>query len=154
MKNFNFGIESRMLCEEFDPEKMAGGVDDFSKGDQGLMSEAKKEMAEETNKRKKEEMKLQLSIDGFNQEAAAISLRKDTATANANRKALKEVTALNNEFSTTGGEVTTHREKLEKIEELKRKEIDAADTAYRAAIGNLRKKNPDGYRNSSKRYDY
>lgn len=151
-KNFIFGFAmAHLLCEEFDPEKMAGGVDNFGKGEAALMAEAKAELAKEENDRKKEEIKKQVSIDSYNQERSAIEVRHQKAVTAAETTSLKAKTAENERFSKEGGDVRAHRETLEKIEEIRCKEINAADSAYSAAVQTLRMKNPQGY-NGSRRW--
>lgn len=146
--------EDFRLCAEFDPEAYASSSDNFSKGTKELMSEAQKELAEEEQKRKKEEMKLQLAINDFDQAAATIMFRRDKAINDADKKELKSRTALNADFAENGGEVKELREKLRENEIIRQKEKDAAYSVYNAAIANLKKRNPEGYRNSSRRYDY
>lgn len=147
MKDFNKNV----LCEEFDADKMAGGVDNFGKGEAAMMAEAKAELAKEENDRKKEEMKKQVSVDTYDQERAAIEVRFNKAKTAAATTCLKSKTAENERFLKEGGDVRAHRETLEKFEEIKDKEISAAESTYSAAVSTLRMKNPAGY-NGSRRY--
>ena len=147
-------LENFRLCEEFNPDVLASGSDNFSKGSKELMLEAQKENAEAEQQRKKEGMKRQLAINNYEQAAAAIKLRRDTAYNNASKKELKERTALNAAFATEGGEVKDLQKALKENENICRKEKEAADSNYCAAVANLQAQNPEGYRNSQKRWDY
>lgn len=144
MKDFN----KTVLCEEFDADKMAGGVDNFGKSEAAMMAEAKAELAKEENDRKKDEMKKQVSVDTYDQEREAIEVRYQKAKTAAATTCLKAKSAENERFLKEGGDVRTHRETLEKFEEIKSKELNAAESTYSAAASTLRMKNPAGYSGS------
>lgn len=151
MKNVDLCGNSFPVCEEFDADKMAGGVDNFGKGDASLMAAAKQERIEEEAKRKKDDMKRQLDCDEYDQESDALNVRHAKAQAAAKTKALKETTTENNRFASEGGDVKEHREVLEKIQEACNKELTAANAKYDSDRAILRRKNPNGY-SSSRRY--
>ena len=71
------GITDFRKCEEFDPEKVAAGVDDFSKPNADIM----KEIAEEEKKREREAQKnaakIQLQKDAYDQEYDVLKNRRD-----------------------------------------------------------------------------
>ena len=143
------GIADFRKCEEFDPEKVAAGVDDFDKPNAEIM----KEIAEEEKKREREAQKnaakIQLQKDAYDQEYEVLKNRRDKAKFNANNEATKARTAENERFQAGEIRVEDHQAKLDEILETRDKAVSKADREFSTAIQKLREKNPEGYRRSN-----
>lgn len=146
-------IANSLLCEEFNPEGVAAGVDGFSKPNKEIMDEVLKEETEREKEEKKNAAKIQLQVDRFDQEFEVIRNRKAKAYYNADNEATKKRTEENKAYLAGGIDTEEHKKNLDKIAEECSKKKDEAAREYRKACDNLRTKNPEGYRRSNYRYD-
>lgn len=126
------------------------GVDGFSNPNSEIMDEIKKEEEEREREEKKNAAKIQLQIDTFEQELAAIELRQARAKEEAKTKALKARTDENEKYMAGGKDTEDHKKAIAAIEEEYAKNIRKADDEFTKAYQNLKAKNPMGYSRSSR----
>ena len=142
------GITESSLCEAFDPDKTAAGVDDFDKPNAEIMKEIAEEEKQREREAQKNAAKIQLQKDAYEQEYCVIKNRRDKALYNANNEATKARTEENARFQAGEVKVEDHKIKINEINEACDKARTKADKEFLAATSKLREKNPEGYRRS------
>ncbi len=125
-------------------------VDGFSNPNSEIMDEIRKEEEEREREEKKNAAKIQLQIDTFEQELAAIELRQARAKEEAKTKALKARTDENEKYMAGGKDTEDHKKAIAAIEEEYANNVRKADTEFNKAYQNLKAKNPMGYSRSSR----
>jgi len=151
MKNLNVLVGNQFATvksEEFNPDAVAAGVDNFSKPNADIMKEIEEEEAKRVRDAQKNAAKIQLQKDSYDQEYEVLKNRKDKAIFNANNEATKARTEENNRFKAGEVLVEDHKAKLDDIIETRDKAINKAEKEFSTAVGKLREKNPDGYSRS------
>ncbi len=142
------GITESLLCEAFDPDKTAAGVDDFDKPNAEIMKEIAEEEKQREREAQKNAAKIQLQKDAYEQEYGVIKNRRDKALYNSNNEATKARTEENARFQAGEVKVEDHKIKINEIGEACDKARTKAEKEFLAAMSKLREKNPEGYRRS------
>lgn len=140
------GLMQAVLCEEFNPEKYCGGIDEFQKPGANAVKAAQQEMQKENEEIKIKEAKRQLIVDEYSQTRNAIEARYKKKTGELETKYLKLQTEENAKYA--AGDVATedHRKELAKFRDEKEKEADTLMRQRQRDIDTLDRKLPDGRR--------
>lgn len=141
-----FKVLKDLLCDEFNAEQYAAPVDRMNNPSNNAISEAQKQIAEETEKARIDEAKKQLIIDEYSKSYNALKARHNKKLVNIDIEHLKLQTEENQQYAAGNVDTATHRKRLAEIADKRVSAIDKQTRAYDQEKMDLNKLYPEGRR--------